>query len=265
MQITNVLVPSVPAVAWETETLTALGKPEILSVSAVAEGFYGECGTNASVFAVNCSAAVDTLEARPSHLSLVRDEDVVVEKTGSGKFRVAVTPSGVNEGNLRSRMILTLVATDTNGTKSYKDLSLRFSEVEQSISEVVVSAQTSDGEQYSVSIPYSWIEEKGLVSPGCEASAYEVSVSSDTDGDGFPNWAEYVCGTSPTDPADKLTASIVLESGQPVITYSPSCIAPGFKAVIKGTPDLASPTWQVVTETRTSPFRFFRVEILPEN
>lgn len=137
--------------------------------------------------------------------------------------------------------------------------------MEQSISEVVVSAQTSDGEAYSVSIPYSWIEESGLVSPGSEASAYEVSVSTDTDGDGFPNWAEYVCGTSPTDPADKLTASIVLESGQPVITYSPSCIAPGFKAVIKGTPDLASPTWQVVTETRTSPFHFFRVEILPEN
>ena len=42
-QITNVLVPSVPAVAWNTETLTALGTPQILSVTSSSEGFYREC------------------------------------------------------------------------------------------------------------------------------------------------------------------------------------------------------------------------------
>ena len=247
-----------------------LGMPEILSVSAVTEGFYGECGTNASVFAVACSGTVDSLEARPSHLALVRDEDVSVRRTGPGKFMVSVTPSGVNASNLRSRMILTLIATDANGTKCYKDLSLRFSDEAQTISEVVVSASTSDGEPYAVAIPYAWIEGDGLVSPGSDAAAHEAALSAaaDADADGLPNWAEYVCGTSPTDPDDKLTVSIAMENGQPMVTYSPddARIAAGFKAVIKGTTDLtaAFSAWEVVTETRTSTCRFFRVEIVPE-
>jgi hypothetical protein len=271
VQITNVLVPSVPAVVWDTETLTALGKPEILSVSAVAEGFYGECGTNTTTFLVVCSETVEALEARPSHLSLVRDEDVSVSEMGNGKFKVCVTPSGINESNMRSRMILTLIATDANGTKCYKNLSLRFSDVAQTVSEVVVSASTSGGEPYSVSIPYAWIEENGLAPSGSDAAAHEAALAStaDADSDGLPNWAEYVCGTDPTDPGDKLTVSIAMEDGQPMVTYSPddSRIISGFKAVIKGATDLyaALSTWEVVTETRTSTCRFFRVEIVPEN
>lgn len=271
VQVTNVQVPIVPAVAWDTQTLTALGMPEILSVSAVTEGFYGECGTNASSFTVACSSTVDSLQARPSHLALVKDSDVTVTKTGNGKFRVSLTPSGVNADNLRSRMILTLIASDANGTKCYKDLSLRFSEVAQAATEVVVSARTAGGVSYSVAIPYSWIEANGLASSGSDAAVHEaaVSVNADADSDGLPNWAEYICGTSPTDPAEKITASIAMENGKPVVTYTPadSQIAAGFKAVIKGASDLSTAfsAWEVVTETRTSTCRFFRVEIVPEN
>ena len=250
---------------------TALGEPEIISVSAVTEGFYGECGTNASVFAVDCSAAVDTLEARPSHLSLVRDEDVSVSEMGNGKFKVCVTPSGINETNFRSRMILTLVGTDSNGTKCYKDISLRFSQVEPKPTEVHVAATTSSGDDFSVEVPYSWIESFGLAAPNSDAAAHEAALAStaDADLDGLPNWAEYVCGTSPTDPTEKLVAFITMVNGEPVVTYSPgdSQIAAGFKAVIKGTTDLSAAlsAWEVVTETRTSTCRFFRVEIVPEN
>ena len=270
-KVTNVQVPSVPAVAWDTQTLTALGTPEILSVSTVTEGFYGECGTNTSSFAVTCSSTVDSLQARPSHLELVKDSDVTVTKTGNGTFRVSLTPSGVNADNLRSRMILTLIASDANGTKCYKDLSLRFSEVSQAVSEVVVSASTSGGLSYSVAIPYSWIESNGLAPAGSDAAAHEAAVSAtaDADSDGLPNWAEYVCGTSPTNPAEKITVSIAMEDGKPVVTYTPAAsqIAPGFKAVIKGAADLSTAfsSWDVVTETRTSTCKFFRVEIVPEN
>ncbi|MBR5548502.1 MAG: C10 family peptidase [Kiritimatiellae bacterium] len=256
---------------YESRLVPALGMPEIRSVSSVSEGFYGECGTNTSAFTVICSSSVESLEARPSHLSLVRDEDVTVTKTGAGTFNVSITPSGVNEGNLRSRMILTLVGTDANGTKCYKDISLRFSEVAQVISDVVVSASTSGGESYSVVVPYSWIEGYGLASEGSGAAAHEAAVSAtaDADSDGLPNWAEYVCGTSPTDPAEKLVALITMVDGEPVVTYSPgdSQMAAGFKAVIKGTTDLAAAlsTWEVVTDTRTSTCRFFRVEIVPDD
>ena len=270
-QITNILVPSVPAVAWETETLTALGKPEILSVSAVAEGFYGECGTNTTTFSVVCSETVEALDARPSHLSLVRDEDVSVSEMGNGKFKVCVTPSGINETNFRSRMILTLVGTDSNGTKCYKDLSLRFSQVEPKPTEVHVEATTSSGVAFSVDIPYSWLEDNGLVASGSGAAAYESALAStaDADSDGLPNWAEFVCGTDPSDADDRLAVSITMEDGKPVVTYTPDDgrIASGFKAVIKGTTDLAAAlsTWEVVTDTRTSTCRFFRVEIVPED
>lgn len=270
-QVTNVQVPSVPDVAWETETLTALGTPEILSVSAVSEGFYGECWTNTTTFSVVCAGTVETLDALPSHLSLVRDEDVSVSKVANGMFKVCVTPRGINESNFRSRMILTLVGTDSNGTKCYKDLSLRFSQVEPKPTKVHVATTTSSGAEFSVDIPCSWLEDKGLVTSGSDAAAYEAALAStaDADSDGLPNWAEYVCGTSPTDPAEKLTVSITMEDGKPVVTYSPndSSIISGFKAVIKGTSNLAAAlsTWEVVTETRTSTCRFFRVEIVPEN
>lgn len=269
--ILNVNIPYVSDVVWDTETLVARGTPEILSVSDVSEGFYGECWTNTTTFSVVCSETVETLEARPSHLSLVRDEDVSVSEMGNGKFKVCVTPSGINETNFRSRMILTLVGTDSNGTKCYKDLSLRFSQVEPKPTEVHVEATTSSGDQLSVEIPYSWIEENGLVTSGSDAAAHEAALAStaDADSDGLPNWAEYVCGTSPTNSTDKLTVSITMEDGKPVVTYSPddSRIISGFKAVIKGTSDLAAAlsAWDVVTDTRTSTCRFFRVEIVPEN
>ena len=265
-QITNVQVPSVPVVAWDTETLVALGTPEILSVSAVSEGFYGECWTNTTTFLVDCSNTVVKLEARPSHLSLVNDDDVSVSLVENGKFKVCVTPSGINESNFRSRMILTLVGTDSNGTKCYKDLSLRFSQVEPKPTEVHVEATTSSGVAFSVDIPYSWLEDNGLVASGSDAAAH--ASTADADSDGLPNWAEYVCGTDPSDPDDKLTASITMVDGEPVVTYTPADgIASGFKAVIKGTTDLSAAlsTWEVVTDTRTSTCRFFRVEIVPEN
>ena len=266
-RITNVLVPSVPAVAWNTETLTALGTPQILSVSSASEGFYRECGLGATTFDVTCSESVTGLTARPSHLSLVRDEDVTVMPKGGGRFSVTVSPSGVTADNARSRMILTLAATDSNGTTAYKDLSLRFAPMDAVVNVVTVNATTSSGSAFSVEVPYAWIETNGLVPSGSAATAYETALSStaDADGDGIPNWAEYVCGTSPTNSASKLTATIRIENGTPIVGYEPSGqLVTGFKAVVKGTNNLSEDFshWQVTTGTTS--LHFFRVEIIPE-
>lgn len=264
--LTNVLVPSVPDVAWETETLTSLGTPEILSVSDVTEGFYRECGTNSTVFAVACSNTVTSLEARPSHLSLVRDEDVAVVNRGGGQFDVTVTPSGINETNFRSRLILTLVGTDANGTKCYKDLSLRFDPVAGTAQAVEVTVVPSEGgAPYVVPVSYDWLESSGLVAPGSEKAAYEAALAAaaDSDHDGLPNWAEFVCGTNPTNANDKLTVTIRLEDGQPVVETSPTAVLDGFRAVKKGSNDLK--TWTVVTDTKTSTNHFFKVVIEPIN
>ena len=266
-RITNVLVPSVPAVAWDTETLTALGTPQILSVSSVSEGFYRECGLGATTFDVTCSESVTRLEAWPSHLALVGDDDVSVTPKGNGRFTVTIIPSGITECNERSRMILTLAATDANGTVAYKDLSLRFAPVDAVAVAVTVDATTSSGSAFSVDVPYEWIETSGLVPSGSAASTYEAALAStaDADGDGIPNWAEYVCGTSPTNSSSKLTATISMENGVPIVSCEQSDrIASGFKAVIKGTNNLSEDfsKWQVTTGTTS--LHFYRVEIVPE-
>lgn len=261
------ITPVVPHVALQEKTFTALGAPEIRSVLAVTEGFYAECGTNATAFTVQCSPNVETLRAFPSHLSLVRDEDVTIYNMGNGAFTVSLTPSGINETNFRSRMILTLAATDDNGTTTYKDLSLRFAPIDVGIA-VTVNATTSSGTAFSVDIPYVWIETNGLVPPGSAASAYEAALvtTADADGDGIPNWAEYVCGTCPTNSSSKLTATISIdENGTPIVGYDPSDgFANGFKAIIKGTNNLSEDfsKWQVTTETKD--LHFYRVEIIPE-
>ena len=266
-QVTNVLVPSVPAVAWNTETLTALGTPEIRLVSSVSEGFYSECGLGTTTFSVTCSENVTSLEAFPSHLALVSDEDVSVTPEGNGRFSVSVRPSGVTEDNARSRMILTLAATDTNGTTTYKDLSLRFAPMDAVA--VTVNATTSSGIAFAVDIPYEWVEANGLVPAGSAASAYEAALAAnaDADSDGIPNWAEYVCGTIPTDSNSKLITTIrIADDGTPIVGYeTDGQIANGFNAVIKGTNNLSDDfsKWEVTTGTKD--LHFYRVEIIPES
>lgn len=265
-RITNVLEPIAPAVEWRDSVLTSLGMPEIYSVSAATEGFYRECGIGTTVFNVTCSESVDTLEAFPSHLALVSDDDVVVTKTGKGKFAIRLTPSGVTASNYRSRMILTLAATDANGTKAYKDISLRFAPIATTVPSVVpVSVTTSDNEKYNLSIEGAWLVEHGLVSETANSAecAAALSADADFDGDGIPNWAEYVCGTDPVDEDDKLTVTLEMVNGVPVVRHSvEGKINSAFKAIIKGSDDLSN--WTVVPDSSTSGLHYFRVEIVPE-
>ena len=258
-RVTNILVSSVPAVAWNTETLTALGTPEIRSVSSVSEGFYGECGLGTTTFSVTCSENVTSLQALPSHLALVSDNDVTVTSRGNGRFSVSVRPSGVTEDNLRSRMILTLAATDANGTTAYKDLSLRFAPME-AVAAVTVTAQSASGAELTAVIPYTWFVENGLASSGAADAVFEQAAYADSDGDGMANWAEYVCQTSPRDADEKLVCSIEVVDGKGKVSYWPSNIRPGYRAVVKGTDDLRATEWTTVT-TETSTLHFFKVVI----
>ena len=245
--------------AWETETLTALGTPEIRSVSSVSEGFYSECGLGTTTFSVTCSESVTSLQALPSHLALVGDNDVTVTPRGNGRFTVSVTPSGVTEDNLRSRMILTLAATDANGTTAYKDLSLRFAPME-AVAAVTVTAQSASGAELTAVIPYTWFVENGLASSGAADAVFEQAAYADSDGDGMANWAEYVCQTDPRDADEKLVCSIEVVNGKGKVSYWPSDIRSGYRAVVKGTDDLRSPVWTTVT-TETSTLHFFKVVI----
>ena len=258
-RVTNILVSSVPAVAWETETLTALGTPEIRSVSSVSEGFYSECGLGTTTFSVTCSESVTSLQALPSHLALVSDSDVTVTPRGNGRFTVSVTPSGVTEDNLRSRMILTLAATDANGTTVYKDLSLRFAPME-AVAAVTVTAQSASGAELTAVIPYTWFIENGLASNGDAEAVFQQAAYADSDGDGMANWAEYVCQTGPRNADEKLVCFIEVVDGKGKVSYWPRELRSGYRAVVKGTDDLRAPVWTTVT-TETSTLHFFKVVV----
>ncbi|MCR5413340.1 MAG: C10 family peptidase, partial [Kiritimatiellae bacterium] len=112
---------------------TALGFPEIQLLTSpegapdFKENFYRECAVGTNVIYVQCSESVTALEALPSHLSLVPDDHVEVHSLGSGRFAAVIDGSAIPDYADRSRMIVTLKATDSNGTSVYKDLSLRFS------------------------------------------------------------------------------------------------------------------------------------------
>ncbi len=105
--------------------------PEITSVShttsEVVDGLFSECSMGGNVFVVTCSWSVVSLEAHASAATLIPDSAINVTGLGAGRFIVEVNGDGIPEYAERTRTILTLAATDGNGSTAYRDLSLRFS------------------------------------------------------------------------------------------------------------------------------------------
>ena len=127
-RISNVAIPVLPETRWDSKTFAVLPPPRIDSVKGhdgleIDEGLYREIEIGEDTLRVSCSATVEKLCAYPSHLTLMNDEDVIVEKITTGEFLIRMNTAKVTR---RSRMILTLAASDCNGTTVYRDVSLRF-------------------------------------------------------------------------------------------------------------------------------------------
>ncbi|HEX4122907.1 MAG TPA: hypothetical protein VH619_20005 [Verrucomicrobiae bacterium] len=77
-----------------------------------------------------------------------------------------------------------------------------------------------------------------------------VSGTADSDGDGYPNYAEYVFGTDPTDPTSKLSFTVTPVSGNTVtINFSP--YQGGRDYQLLTTANLANPQWLALTNAAT--------------
>ena len=70
---------------------------------------------------------VTNLTATPSHVELVKDANVHVTKISDGNWEVTFDPV-IPANRDRQRMILTLHATDTNGTTAHRDVVMRMTE-----------------------------------------------------------------------------------------------------------------------------------------
>ncbi len=113
-----------------------------------------------------------------------------------------------------------------------------------------------------VPVPYTWLD---AVYPGqgTSAEAYETLGFSDTDGDGFTAWEEYLLDTDPTDAASRFFATVRIEGGLPVFGWSHTNAnigTLGYRYVPKGRTSLeGSSGWLPFA----SGHRFFKVSVEP--
>ncbi len=168
-KVTSVTEPVLPPLAVSLLPRSVCPAPGILSVvsgtSSFPDGLFGECAIGMNMLTVTCSEGTVSLAAYPSATTLIPASAVTVRPVGGGVFNVAIDASGLPEYAERSRMILTLAATDANGTVAYRDMSLRFSRTATPISSVKVrfnacGGMVSSGEKnYVVGEPYHELPE----------------------------------------------------------------------------------------------------------
>lgn len=90
----------------------------------VQEGFYTDIAMGWNIIDVACQN-VATLEAFPSHQSVLPQSKVEVVDNGGGSFSINIDATEVAAKWAGQRMILTLKATNATGETTYKDLELR--------------------------------------------------------------------------------------------------------------------------------------------
>lgn len=110
-----------------------------------------------------------------------------------------------------------------------------------------------------VFIPAAWFA-TNFPSAATDAASRNALARTDTDGDGFENWKEFLCGTDPNAAADYLRVKTFrMENGSPVLEWNLASPMPGATPVIEGTPSLASPAWTTNLPSST----FFRLRVAP--
>ena len=114
----------------------ALGMPAFASIQYAAnggeaadlvDGYLADGSIGSSTLYVTTPTTVTNLTATPSHVELVKDANVHVTKMSDGNWEVTFDPV-IPANRDRQRMILTLHATDTNGTPAHRDVVMRMTE-----------------------------------------------------------------------------------------------------------------------------------------
>lgn len=128
VKLSNLLMPVLPTNKFKIVNFEKCDPPAILRILGpdgfdFDEGFYRDLVNGEEFFDVEVSESTTSLKAWPSHLYLLNDERVAVEKLTPTKYRVKFKPA--ERAFNRTRLIMTLEAENANGDKIYKDLSLR--------------------------------------------------------------------------------------------------------------------------------------------
>ncbi|MFA5689993.1 MAG: InlB B-repeat-containing protein, partial [Kiritimatiellales bacterium] len=116
--------------------------------------------------------------------------------------------------------------------------------------------------QTPAAVPYSWLEEHGLVVSGSPEHEYEAAAGSDYCGKGAV-WRDYVAGTNPTNAASRFTVCFKRIDADDIEIYWEPDLGSARRYIIEGCETLTG-AWHPTSATN-SPYRFFRVHVeLPE-
>ena len=143
-------------------------------------------------------------------------------------------------------------------------------ETEQSTGFVVVSTELL-GTGGAVAIPQDWgsLFPKYTAMYGSDYAASLLKLTGKIDGNGVPMyvWQDYVAGTDPTEKGDLFKASVKIENGIPVISYTPE-LTPEQKALriykTLGKKKLLDEDWVDITDAsgeEMKEYNFFKVTV----
>ena len=112
-----------------------------------------------------------------------------------------------------------------------------------------------------VSIPIAWLDEAVASIVAANGGDYEAAARATAANGANAVWQCYVAGLDPTNATSRLLATIKMENGGPVVTWTPDLNEGGTKSdrvyTVEGKEKLADPTWGPTNEAT----RFFRVKV----
>ena len=185
-------------------------------------------------------------EARGSWVFLMSGEDPGL---GDGTFELYIAPAA--EGDALPRTATVAVGNAT----------LRITQDDG----VVI-----EGGNAPFIIPATWFAKYPALGGTTVAEWQEIAegagVKTDASGAAQPVWHDYVAGTDPTDAASRFTASVALEDGKPVVTWTPALNGDGVREGVRtyrvwGKADLGDAAWSEVAPGGEAGYRFFRVTV----
>ncbi len=103
-----------------------------------------------------------------------------------------------------------------------------------------------------------------------EKAAVKGTGKFDADGNEMQVWQDYVAGTDPMDTSSRLTASIGMEDGRPVVHWTPALNGDRVRTGVRvyrvlGRNDFADGDWEPVADEADGRYRFFKVTVaMPE-
>lgn len=112
-----------------------------------------------------------------------------------------------------------------------------------------------------VSIPIAWLDEAAASIVAANGGDFAAAARAMAANGRDKVWECYVAGLDPTNATSRLLATIEMENGEPVVTWTPDLNEGGTKServyTVEGKENLADPTWGP-TNAAT---RFFRVKV----